>query len=94
MKPVKRPLAGWARKITTFREKARHTFGDDIRLVYFCPLNHYSNHCTLLGINEREGKIRHHDSKADKGIIDGIRMLSPVGKLVQVRHTWTVVETI
>lgn len=87
MKPIKKPLTGWAQKITTFGDEARDTFGDDVRLVYFCPLNHYSNHFTLLEINEREGKIRHYDSMADKGIIDGIPKLTRVGTLVQVRHT-------
>ncbi len=55
-------------------------------MVYLCPLNHNNNHFTWLEINEREGKIRHYDSRANKGVIDGKVKLTRVGKLVQVSH--------
>lgn len=85
MKPVKRPLAGWGRKISEFRKNARETFGDSMRLVSFCPLNHGGAHFTLLEINEREEVIRHYDSMVDKGVIDGTTKLTRVQKLVKVR---------
>lgn len=85
MKPVKRPLSGWARKIVEFRKNARETFGNSMRLVYFCPLNHGDTHFTLLEINEREEVIRHYDSMADKGVIDGTMRLTRVQRLVKVR---------
>jgi hypothetical protein len=84
MKPVKRPLAGWTRKIIDLRDKAKDTFGDAVRLVHFRPLNHSNNHFTLLEINEREEKIRHYNSMADRGVIEGTAKLTRVGRLVQV----------
>jgi hypothetical protein len=88
MKPVKRPLAGWIRKTTDLRDKAKDTFGDAVRLVHFRPLNHNNNHFTLLEINEREEKIRHYNSMADKGVIEGTAKLTRVGRLVQVRYSF------
>jgi hypothetical protein len=51
-------------------------------------LNNYDKHFTLLEINEREEKIRHYDSMADKGVIDGTGKLTRVGRLVQVRYSF------
>ncbi|KAK5042846.1 hypothetical protein LTR84_012801 [Exophiala bonariae] len=83
MKPVKRPLAGWAQKIIDFRKKAYEIYGDSTRLVYFCPLNHGNRHFTLLEINEREEVIRHYDSHADQSVIHGTMKLTRVQKLVK-----------
>lgn len=55
-------------------------------MVHFRPLNHNDNHFTLLEINEREEKIRHYDSMADKDVIEGTAKLTRVGRLVQVRY--------
>jgi hypothetical protein len=85
MKPVKRPLAGWARKMIKLHNEAKEMFGDATRLVYFCPLNHKNVHFTLLEINEQEEVIRHYDPMADKGVIDGTMKLTRVGRLVKVR---------
>lgn len=87
IKPAKRPLAGWAQKITEYRQNARETYRDSVRLVYFCPLNHYNTHFTLLEINEREEMIRHYDSKAEQSVIDGTMKLTRVQKLVKVRYS-------
>jgi hypothetical protein len=85
MKPVKSPLAGWARKMIKLHNEAKEMFGDATRLVYFCPLNHQNMHFTLLEINEQEEVIRHYDPMADKGVIDGTMKLTRVGRLVKVR---------
>ena len=61
---VSRPLAGWMKKVETFRSEAQDQQGDGIRLVYFCPLNSNNNHFSLLEINEQERKIYHYDSMA------------------------------
>ena len=87
MKPLNKPLAGWAREIRAFRNEAKAILGDAIRLVYFRPLNHNNDHFTLLEINEREERIRHYDSKAEKGVIDGTMKSTRVGRLVQVRRS-------
>jgi len=84
-KPVDRPLAAWDRRITRLREQARDKFGDTMRLVYFCPLNHNSNHFTLLEVNDQEKVIRHYDSMADQATIDSRVKLTRVGRLIQVR---------
>jgi hypothetical protein len=73
IKPIKRPLTGWAKKITELRRQAKETFGDTMRLVYFCPINHGNRHFTLLEINEREQAIRHYDSMAGSGTINGTK---------------------
>jgi hypothetical protein len=86
MKPVKRALAGWG-EIIELRNKAKDMFGDAIRLVHFRPLNHNNNRFTLLEINEREGKIRHYSSIADKAVIEGTAP-TRVGRLVQVRYSF------
>ena len=85
IKPIKRPLSGWARKITDFRKDARERLGNSTRMVYFSPLNHSNTHFTLLEINEREEVIRHYDSMASKGVIAGALKLTRVQKLVEVR---------
>jgi hypothetical protein len=85
IQPYERPLATWARKIAEFRQQARDKFGDSIRLVYFCPLNHRNDHFTLLEINEREEVIRHYDSMADRSTIHDTSKSTKVRKLVQVR---------
>jgi hypothetical protein len=85
IKPYERPLAAWARKITEFRKQARAEFGDSIRLVYFCPLNHRNTHFTLLEINEWEEVIRHYDSMANQSTIDGTSQPTRVERLVRVR---------
>jgi hypothetical protein len=82
MKSIKRPFAGWARDIAKIRSQAKELSGE---LVYFCPLNHKNMHFSLLEINEREGVIRHYDSMADQGIINGISTPTRVCRLVQVR---------
>ena len=83
---VSRPLAGWRKTIEKFSSEGRIQQGQDICLVYFCPLNSNNNHFTLLEINEREKKIFHYDSTASKGIIEGSVELSRVGKMVQVTY--------
>ena len=88
MKPVKRPLAGWARKMIKLYDEAKEMFKDATRLVYFCPLNHKNRHFTLLEINEQEEVIRHYDLKADKGVIDGTMRQTRMGRLVQVRYSF------
>ncbi|KAL4887994.1 hypothetical protein BDV59DRAFT_196843 [Aspergillus ambiguus] len=65
-KPKQRPLAGWAKKIETFRQQARESTGNAASLVYFCPINHENTHFTLLEINDRERTIRHYDSKINQ----------------------------
>jgi hypothetical protein len=45
-------MAGWGEKIKAFRNEAQDPYGDRIRLIYLCPLNHNNNHFTLLEINE------------------------------------------
>ena len=85
MKPVKRPLAGWARKMIKFHNEAREMFEDAARLVYFCSLNHKNVHFTLLEINEQEEVIRHYDPMADQGVIDATTKLTRVGRLVKVK---------
>jgi hypothetical protein len=85
MKPVKRPLAGWARKMIQLHNEAKEMSGDVTRLVFFCPLNHKNVHFTLLEINEQEEVIRPYDPMADKGVIDGTMELTWVGRLVKVR---------
>jgi hypothetical protein len=87
-KPVKRPLAGWAREISTLRQEAKDVGADAGALVHFRPLNHKNNHFTLLEINEREEQIRHYDSMAKKDVIEGTAKLTRVGKLVQVRYSF------
>ncbi len=57
-------------------------YGDRIRLVYLCPLNHKNNYFTLLEVNDRERKIRYYDSRVSKDVIDGTVKLTGVGKLV------------
>jgi hypothetical protein len=85
MKPVKRPLAGWAQQMIKLQDEAREMFRDATCLVYFCPLNHKNMHFTLLEINEQEEAIRHYDPMADKGVIDGTKKLTRVSELVKVR---------
>jgi hypothetical protein len=82
MKFVKRSLAGWIRKIIDFRDKAKDTFGDAIRLIYFRPLNYNNNYFTLLEINEREEKIRHYNLIINRGVIEDTAKLTRVGKLI------------
>ena len=77
MKPITRPLAGWAKKIAKYRRLAKETSG----LVYFCPINHRNCHFTLLEINEQDQTIRHYDSKAEPGTILGGRK-TRISKLV------------
>ncbi|KAE8408980.1 hypothetical protein BDV37DRAFT_237773 [Aspergillus pseudonomiae] len=48
IRPFKRPLAAWAKKISKYRRQAKETFGDVIPLVFFCPINHTDSHYTLL----------------------------------------------
>jgi hypothetical protein len=81
---ITRPLARWGKQIKAFRSEAQERYGNGIRLIYFCPLNHNNKHYTLLVINEREEKICHYDSMADEGVIDGTVKVTRVGKLVQV----------
>ncbi|KAL4864639.1 hypothetical protein BDV12DRAFT_200881 [Aspergillus spectabilis] len=68
-RPFRRPLAAWAKKISSYRRKAKEIFGDVVPLVYFCPINHMDSHYTLLEINKRERVIRHYNSLADR---DGV----------------------
>jgi hypothetical protein len=74
IRPFKRPLAAWAKKISKYRRQAKETFGDVIPLVFFCPINHTDSHYTLLEINEQERVIRHYDSLADRGAVNQTRM--------------------
>ncbi|KAL2844845.1 hypothetical protein BJX68DRAFT_269381 [Aspergillus pseudodeflectus] len=74
IRPFKRPLAAWAKKISKYRRQAKETFGDVIPLVFFYPINHTDSHYTLLEINERERVIRHYDSLADQGAVNQTRM--------------------
>jgi hypothetical protein len=78
------PLAGWRKTIEKLRSQGRIQHGQDICLVYFCPLYTNNNHFALLEINEREKKIYHYDSMASEDIINGRVEISRVGKLVQV----------
>jgi hypothetical protein len=80
MKSIKRPLAGWAREI----RDAKDVYGDAGALVRFRPLNHNDKHFSLLEFNEREKKIRHYDSMANKDVIEGTGKPTRVGRLVQV----------
>jgi hypothetical protein len=82
MKFIKRPLAGWTRKIIDFRDKVKDTFGDVIRLIHFRPLNHNNNYFILLEINEREEKIRHYNLMIERGVIEGTAKLTRVSRLV------------
>jgi hypothetical protein len=88
LKPVRKPLAGWAGEISTLHQEARGVCRDEGALVHFRPLNHNNNHYTLLEINEREKEIRHYDSMATKDVIEGTAKLTRVGKLVQVRYSF------
>ncbi|KAF7502222.1 hypothetical protein GJ744_006435 [Endocarpon pusillum] len=85
MRSVKTPLAGWARTMIKLHNEAKEVFENTTRLVYFCPLNHKNEHFTLLEINEQEEVMRHYDSRADQGVIDGTMKLTRVGRLVKVR---------
>lgn len=69
MKPITRPLAGWAKKIAKHRRLAKETSG----LVYFCSINHRNCHFMLLEINEQDQTIHHYDSKVEPGTILGSR---------------------
>ncbi|KAF2187985.1 hypothetical protein K469DRAFT_99732 [Zopfia rhizophila CBS 207.26] len=82
MRQVSRPLAGWRRKVEVFRNKAQKEQGEEICLVYFCPLNCNDNHFTLLEINEQEKMIYHYDSMADRDVIDVKLSSTRVEKLV------------
>jgi hypothetical protein len=79
IRPFKRPLAAWAKKISKYRRQAKETFGEVIPLVFFCPINHTDSHYTILEINERERVIRHYDSLADRGAVGQTR----ISRLVQ-----------
>ena len=78
---------GWARGIRGFRNEAKATFEDAFPVVYFRLLHQNNDHFTLLEVNEREEQIRHYDSMADNGVIDGILELTRVGRLMQVTHS-------
>lgn len=84
-RPIQRPLAAWARRISRLREKAGNMLGDMIPPVYFCPLNHRGDHFTLLEINDQEKAIRHYDSMADQDVIDGSLKRTRVAQIVEVR---------
>lgn len=91
MKPIRKPLRNWRKKIDKWRSEIRSQSNrDDILQVYFCPLNHNNNHFSLLEINELERKICHYDSMASDNVINctipinGTVQLTKVGKLVQV----------
>ncbi|KAJ9503197.1 hypothetical protein H2202_001351 [Exophiala xenobiotica] len=86
-RPIDRPLAAWARGINRLREKERSGFESTTPLVYFCPLNHYGAHFTLLEINDQEKVIRHYDSRADQATIDGGGKQTRVARLVEVRSS-------
>ena len=88
MRYIKRPLAGWAREISTLRQEAKDTWGDTGALVYFRPLNYNNNHFTLLEINELEGEIRYYNSKANKSVIKDTAKLTRVSKLVQIKYSF------
>ncbi|KAL2802112.1 hypothetical protein BJX63DRAFT_438187 [Aspergillus granulosus] len=79
IRPFKRPLAAWAKKISKYRRQAKETFGEAIPLVFFCPINHTDSHYTLLEINERERAIRHYDSLAGRDAVGKTR----ISRLVQ-----------
>ncbi|KAL4869118.1 hypothetical protein BDV12DRAFT_196550 [Aspergillus spectabilis] len=82
IRPIKRPLACWAKKIAQHRREAKKIFGDALSLVYFCPINHKNKHFTLLEVNEREKAIRHYDSMADSDTILGVKA-TRLAKLVK-----------
>jgi hypothetical protein len=86
IKPVKRPLTGWIRKIIDFRDKVKNTFGNIIRLIHFRPLNYNNNYFTLLEINEREEKIRYYNLIINRDVIEGTTKLTRINKLVQVKY--------
>ncbi|KAA8652085.1 uncharacterized protein ATNIH1004_000989 [Aspergillus tanneri] len=73
IRPIKRPLRGWAMRIAKHRREAKEAFGNVVPLVYFCPINHNNNHFTLVEINERERAIRHYDSMAQADTIHGTK---------------------
>jgi hypothetical protein len=79
---VSRPLAGWRKKIEKFSSEVQTQQRQDIRLMYFCPLNSNASHFTLLEINERESKIYYYDSMASKDVINGSEKPTRVGKIV------------
>jgi len=83
MRCIQKPLAGWRKKVELWKNEANEN-GAAVPLTYFCPLNHYCSHFTLLEINERDERIYHYDSKADKGVIDGTMKSTRVRELVQV----------
>lgn len=91
--PINRPLAAWARRINRLREGERNGSESMTPLVYFCPLNHYGIHFTLLEINDQEKVIRHYDSSADQATINGSGKRTRVARLVEVRSSLTLRTT-
>jgi Ulp1 protease family, C-terminal catalytic domain len=81
-KQVPTSFSGWRKKIELFKTEAQDENGAFVPLVYFCPLNLYDNHFTLLEINEQDEKIYHYDSIADEGVINGTLKSTGVHKLV------------
>lgn len=69
---IERPFARWARKIDKHKKYAKEALGS-VPLVYFCPINHWNKHFTLLEINEEKRIICHYDSMAEPDIIGGIK---------------------
>ena len=59
--PIQAPFQLWRTKIDTWR--AQHNKSNSPRgLIYICPLNVYTDHFTLLEINEQTRMIYHYDS--------------------------------
>jgi Ulp1 protease family, C-terminal catalytic domain len=78
IRQIDNPLSRWRNHVES---QTQH--GQKI-LIHFCPLNIEANHFTLLEINEREGKIFHYDSMADRDVIEGRIEQTRVEKIVQV----------
>jgi hypothetical protein len=58
MRRIIRPLADWGQKIKAFRQEAQGMYGDGIRLVYLCPLNHNNSHFALVEVtSERKRSV-------------------------------------
>jgi hypothetical protein len=60
-------------------------FKNVTRLIYFCSLNYKNEHFTLLEINKQEEVIRYYDLITDKDVINDIRKLIRINRLMKMR---------
>ena len=77
---ITKPFGLWRRKINEYRREVQN----DMRLIYFCPLNINTNHFTLLEINEQMRMIYHYDSMAGLNIVRGRKRPTRVREAVEV----------